>query len=298
MTCRTAVLITCHNRKPKTLACLDALFNQVIPSDLAIDVYLVDDGSTDGTAEAVQQTYPQVKILLGDGTLYWNRGMHKAFAEALQHDYDYYLWLNDDTLLYPDALSCLWKTSHNLAKQGHEKAIIVGSTHHPDTGKLTYGGVVRSTWWHPFKYRLVEPSTDPQPAETLNGNCVLIPRAVVQILGNLDPAFSHSIGDTDYGLRAHRQGCSVWVAPGYAGKCQTNPPQGHPWHDPKFTLKQRWQAVTDKKGLPPKESKVFCQRHAGWLWLFYWLLPYIRLVLVSVLSGTRVRGEKGEVYEN
>ncbi len=295
MTCRTAVLITCHNRKPKTLACLDALFNQVIPSDLAIDVYLVDDGSTDGTTEAVQQTYPQVKILPGDGTLYWNRGMHKAFAEALQYDYDYYLWLNDDTLLYPEALSCLWQTSHNLAKQGHDQAIIVGSTRHPDTGKLTYGGVVRSTWWHPFKYRLVEPTTEPQLAETLNGNCVLIPRVVVQILGNLDPTFSHSIGDTDYGLRSQRQGCSVWVAPGYAGKCQTNPPQGHPWHDPKFTLKQRWQAVTDKKGLPPRESKVFCQRHAGWLWMFYWLLPYIRLVLVSVLSGTRVREEKGEV---
>ena len=295
MTCRTAILITCHNRKPKTLACLEALFNQAIPNDSTIDVYLVDDGSTDGTTKAVQQTYPQVKILPGDGTLYWNLGMHKAFAEALQHDYDYYLWLNDDTLLYPEALSCLWQTSHNLAKQGHDKAIIVGSTHHPDTGELTYGGFGRSIWWHPFKYRLVEPGTEPKPADTLNGNCVLIPRAVVQILGNLDPAFSHSIGDTDYGLRSQRQGCSVWVAPGYAGKCQTNPPQGHPWHDPKFTLKQRWQAVTDKKGLPPRESKVFCQRHAGWLWLFYWLLPYVRLVVVSVLPKIREREKKSKL---
>jgi len=256
---------------------------------LTIDVYLVDDGSTDGTTEAVQQTYPQVKILPGDGTLYWNRGMHKAFAEALQHDYDYYLWLNDDTLLYPEALSCLWQTSHNLAKQEHDKAIIVGSTHHPDTGKLTYGGVVRKTWWHPFKYRLVEPGTEPKSAETFYGNCVLIPRTVVQILGNLDPTFSHSIGDTDYGLRSQRQGCSVWVASGYAGKCQTNPPQGNPWHDPGFTLKQRWQAVTDKKGLPPRESKVFCQRHAGWLWLFYWLLPYIRLGLVSLFPKAKAK---------
>jgi len=279
---RTAVLMTCHNRKLKTIACLDALFNQVLPPEVAFDVYLVDDGSTDGTAEAVQQSYPQVKILPGDGSLYWNQGMRKALAEAMKYDYDYYLWLNDDTLLYPDTLSCLWQTSHNLAKQGHEKAIIVGSTHHPDTGKLTYGGVVRSTRWHPFKYRKLEPSREPQQAETLNGNCVLIPRVVVQILGNLDPAFSHSIGDIDYGLRSQRQGCSVWVAPGYAGKCQTNPPQGHPWFDPQFTLSQRWQAVTHPKGLPPKESRIFCQRHAGWLWLFYWVLPYIRLVVSSV----------------
>ncbi|MEQ9358332.1 glycosyltransferase family 2 protein [Coleofasciculus chthonoplastes] len=279
---RTAVLMTCHNRKQKTLACLDALFNQVIPPQVVLDVYLVDDGSTDGTAEAIHQSYPHVKIIQGDGNLYWNQGMRKAFAEAMKYDYDYYIWLNDDTLLYPDALSSLWTTSHNLAKQGHDKAIIVGSAHHPDTGKLTYGGVVRNTRWHPFKYRKLEPSRKPQQAETLNGNCVLIPRIVVQILGNLDPAFSHSIGDTDYGLRAQRQGCSVWVAPGYAGKCQTNPPQGHPWFDPQFTLRQRWQAVTHPKGLPPKESRVFCQRHAGWLWIFYWVLPYIRLVVSSV----------------
>jgi GT2 family glycosyltransferase len=80
---RTAVLITCHNRKPKTLACLAALFNQELSPEVTIDVYLVDDGSTDGTAEAVHQAYPQVKILQGDGSLFWNRGMRKAFAEAL-----------------------------------------------------------------------------------------------------------------------------------------------------------------------------------------------------------------------
>jgi len=284
---QTAVLITCHNRKPKTLACLGALFNQRLPPEVTLDVYLVDDGSTDGTTEAVQQTYPQVKILPGDGTLYWNRGMHKAFAEALKQDYDYYLWLNDDTLLYPDAIACLLTTSHNLATQGKERGIIIGSMVHPETEELTYGGLTRKSWWHPFKYRLVEPGKEPQPADTMNGNCVLIPRLVVQVVGNLDPAFTHSIGDIDYGLRAQRQGCRVWVAPGYQGRCQTNPPQEHPWLAPELTLKQRWQKANQVKGFPPAESKVFCQRHASRLWFFYWLLPYIRLISISVLASSK-----------
>jgi GT2 family glycosyltransferase len=279
---RTAVLITCHNRKPKTLACLAALFNQELPPDLTIDVYLVDDGSTDRTAEEVHQAYPQVKILQGDGSLFWNGGMRKAFAEALKQDYDYYLWLNDDTFLYPEAIASLLTTSHHLAAQGNERAIVVGSMCHPETGELTYGGLARSSWWHPFKYRLVEPGTEAKPAETMHGNCVLIPRTVVQAIGNLDPAFTHSIGDIDYGLRAQRQGCSVWVAPGYAGKCQTNPPQAHAWHAPDLTLQQRLQKANQTKGFPPSESKVFCQRHAGLLWPFYWGLPYLRLVLISV----------------
>jgi len=112
---RIAVLITCHNRKPKTLACLTALFNQTPPSSATTDVYLVDDGSTDGTAEEVHQAYPQVKILQGDGSLFWNGGMRKAFSEALKYDYDYYLWLNDDTILYPEAIASLLTTSHHIA---------------------------------------------------------------------------------------------------------------------------------------------------------------------------------------
>ncbi|MEQ9000324.1 MAG: glycosyltransferase family 2 protein [Coleofasciculus sp. B1-GNL1-01] len=282
---RTAILITCHNRKPKTLACLDALFNQVLPAEVILDVYLVDDGSTDGTTEAVRQTYPQVKILPGDGNLYWNRGMHKAFAEALKHDYDYYLWLNDDTVLYPEAIASLLTTSHHLAAQGEDKAIVVGSMAHPETGKLTYGGLARNSWWHPFKYKLVEPGKDPQPVDTMNGNCVLIPRSVVQAVGNLNPAFTHSIGDIDYGLRAQQQGCTVWVAPGYTGKCQTNPPQAHAWLAPELTLRQRWQKANQIKGFPPAESKVFCQRHANRLWFFFWILPYVRLVSISIFGA-------------
>ena len=146
---RLAVLLTCYNRKPKTLACLAALFSQGLPSEVKMEVYLVDDGSTDGTTEAVEQAYPQVKILPGDGSLFWNGGMRMAFAEAMKEDYDYYLWLNDDTLLYPDALSNLLSTSHQLISQGETHSIIVGSTQDPDNNEHTYGGIRQERWWHP-----------------------------------------------------------------------------------------------------------------------------------------------------
>ncbi|WP_333410708.1 hypothetical protein [Microcoleus sp. LAD1_D5] len=45
---RIAVLLTCFNRKQKTLACLEALFNQTLPADTSLTTYLVDDASTDG----------------------------------------------------------------------------------------------------------------------------------------------------------------------------------------------------------------------------------------------------------
>ena len=52
---KIATLLTCHNRKEKTLKCLNSITAQHIPKQVGkIDVFLVDDGSTDGTSEAVK----------------------------------------------------------------------------------------------------------------------------------------------------------------------------------------------------------------------------------------------------
>ena len=79
---RIAVLLTCHNRSEKTTACLHSLFQCYLPSDFVLDVFLVDDGSTDGTAELVTEKFPKVIIIHGDGNLFWNRGMHLAWSYA------------------------------------------------------------------------------------------------------------------------------------------------------------------------------------------------------------------------
>ena len=284
-----AVLMTCHNRKLKTLATLESLFKQILTSEIALNTYLVDDGSTDGTAEAVQQTYPQVKIFSGDGNLFWNGGMRWAFSEAMKHDPDYYLWLNDDTVIYSKTISVLLETSHKLSEKGETKAIIGGSTCDPETGQTTYGGVVRNNALHPFRYGILEPTKDPQMCDTMHGNCVLIPRSVVQIVGNLDPAFVHYIGDWDYGLRARQKGCTVWIAPGYLGTCSLNPQVTKMAAE---NLSEGLDKMSKPKGLsfkdttlqPAQEWKVFAQRHGGLLWPIYWLLPYRRLVWLSVLS--------------
>ncbi len=286
---RLAVLLTCYNRKPKTLASLQALFNQELNAEVRIDVYLVDDGSTDGTATAVSQAYPQVKILQGNGSLFWNGGMRQAFAEALQQDYDYYLWLNDDTILYPNALSTLLETFQALRVQGEQRALIAGSTCDPDTKALTYGGVVRRSRWRPIKFDLVKPGEHAQPCDTVNGNCVLIPRAVAQVVGNLDPAFTHYAGDYDYGLRAQKQGCTVWVAPGYVGTCSQNYQPGSKDNSP-VNPGESFKKISQPKGLsvreqilhPLEEWKIFAQRHAGFLWPIYWLIPYRRLLWTSL----------------
>ncbi len=67
LTKQIAVLITCFNRRELTLRCLRSLFAQRTPDGYALNVFLTDDGCSDGTGDAVRRVFPQVAVLAGDG---------------------------------------------------------------------------------------------------------------------------------------------------------------------------------------------------------------------------------------
>ena len=281
---RIAALLTTYDRKATTLASLARLFAQDVTAE--ITVFLVDDNSPDGTAEAVRAEFPRVRVLLGHGNLFWCGGMRCAFDAALKEEFDFYLWLNDDTVLEVDAVRRLIEANHSLPGDRSQHAIMVGSTRDPETGAHTYGGVVRSSRFHPNKYRLLAPGETPRPCETMNGNCVLIPRTVVSRARNLSPEFRHGMGDFDYGLRARKAGCSVWVAPGYVGVCARNSLQGG-FEDSRLHVESRWRHMMTDKGLPPREYLVYMRRHGGPLWPLFWMMPYVRVILSSVFASRR-----------
>ena len=279
---RVSVLITCHNRKAKTLACLEALFKNPLPERCLLEVFLLDDGGVDGTERAVRENYPQVNIIRGNGNLYWNGGMRVAFAAAMERVFDYYLWLNDDTLLYPTALGSLIATSDELQSKLGKSVIVVGSTQDAIDGRLTYGGVVRPSKWKTLLFELVVPGEVPIECETMNGNCVLVPHAIAKEVGNLDKAFVHAMGDQDYGLRAQRAGFSVWVMPGFAGSCSHNSVTGS-FNDASLPVVVRLRRMSQPKGLPLSSWQVFTQRYAGFFWPIYWLWPYARVISKGLL---------------
>lgn len=273
---RIAVLMTCHNRMPTTVACLKALKAQSI-GDTSIHVYLVDDGSTDKTASEVRQAFPEIRILLGDGSLYWCGGTEVAFETALKENFDVYMWLNDDTVLTDRALPRLIEVYRECAAL-NPAVIVVGSTFDPDTGAMSYGGwrrVAGRSWGLTNSWKKISP--DPHTVvecDTINGNCVLISREVTQSIGTLDRRFRQGLGDLDYGLRAKTAGCQVFIAPGFYGACRRNSGAGS-WTDPNLTRYQRWRQLLGPKGLPPRAWGAFVSRHKGPLWPLAWISPYI-----------------------
>lgn len=264
-----AVLITVFNRKNTTLRCLARLYNQLPLDGFDVDVYLTDDGCTDGTPEAVASLFPKVNVIHGKGDLYWNRGMWTAWNTAVETKcYNYYLWINDDTFVYDNMLATLLI----VANKTGDEAIIVGATQATDHSCLTYGGRIRSG-------EIPQPNGDIMPVDFFNGNIVLVPQKVYAVLGNLDYYFTHSKGDFDYGMRANKAGIKIYQAGCVLGECD-NHQVIDKWCNPSVPLVLRWRMMHRPNGMPPKETFHLERRHYGLVKAcFHYFTIYVRCLM-------------------
>lgn len=275
---RVCILLTCFNRKEKTLACFAAIQANLQSSNMDLTAVVVDDGSTDGTAEAVCAKYPWAQVERTVGNLYWCRGMHDAFQIATRSSPDFYVWLNDDTILQTDALTRLVAIEQSLRAASSKPVLVVGSTVDHTTGEVTYGGSIRLSSLKRMRFARIQPTDAAQRCDAMNGNLVLVSKEAAELVGNLDPVFEHAMGDTDYALRANKLGVTVWLAPGIYGTCSNNDVAGT-YMDSGIPLRRRWALMMHRKGLPWRSWLALTRRHAGPAWPIYFFWPYLSLVL-------------------
>lgn len=269
-----AVLMACHNRREKTLKCIEKLLEANLKAGVRLSLFVCDDGSTDGTSRAVLEAFPSAEIIRADGSLFWNRAMRMSFSRAMLVGFDYYFWLNDDTYLFEDSL-CSFLEAVRFSGEG--KAIVVGAICDPDNGGITYGGLRRpSPRLRPFLSRLVEPSGVPQEVDVMNGNAVFIPAEAATLVGNLDYVFEHGMGDTDYSMRARSVGVRLLTTSKYVGSCSRNTQSGT-HEDKSMGLRKRFEFIFSKKGLPLKTWLTMCVRHGGVLWPIHFIWGYTKL---------------------
>ena len=168
--------------------------------------------------------------------------------------------------------------THKALSQRREVAsIVVASTRDPTTGEFTYEGYRRTSDFNPLSLRLVSPEEGPIRCDTMRGNCVLIPREVADVVGNIDPEYRHRWGDVDYGLRAQDKKCQVWIGPGFLADCEGNP-NADGWRNKELPLKQRYNELHSLKGLGKKDWFRFIHIHGGMFWPFIWVRPYLRII--------------------
>jgi len=290
---KIVTLTSVRNRIDHTLTALSDLHEQALPLDVSLAHVIVDDGSTDGTGEAVRRDFPDVEIVAGDGQLYWAGGMRFGWVKCVSRKgIDYLFVYNDDVRLEPDAISCLLEA----AASQNEPHVVVGSFLSMNGQETTYGGRWRSSRWHPLKFaKIVEPNGTLQEADTLNMNGALISRSALSKVGFLSDYFVHAAADFEYGLKLRKADGKVIVAGQHIGRCDLNPASIIlPEHSEK--LADSLRQLFDKKREPLRQRLKYYYHHGGWLWPVFVIAPYLTILFRHLHKqfrrSNRVSGKK------
>jgi len=278
-----AVLLTCHNRKDKTISCLRSLFEAERPVGFELETFLVDDGSTDGTGDEVKKEFPQVNIIKGNGNLFWAGGMRLAWEIASKTKaFDFYLWLNDDTLLDEFAIEELLNCYSAIKNESNNESIIVGACRESnDSNIFSYGGRNEEC--------PVIPNGKIQECKYINGNVVLVSKEIFRKLGSLSPEYTHSIGDFDYGLRAISLRIKCYTTSRFVAVCPQN--KSFAWRNPETPLMERIKLLHSPKGLNLKEYIIFRKKYWGWKWIIFAIKAYLKVLNPNLYSKLKSKGD-------
>ena len=229
---RIAVIITCFNRRSKTLSCLSTLYkaldqyNDSHKVQISLSIYLTDDGCTDGTQEAVLNEFNDrdINIIKGNGNLYWAGGMRKAWKAAIdtKNNWDYFLLLNDDTDLLPNLFEELFDSCDYSMQHYGKVGIVSGVTSaKSDNSKITYGGDVWVNRWTARQKRVI-PQGEPVLVDLTNANILLVHNSVVKMMGIFYKGFRHGNADYDYSNHARKNGFPVLITGNVCGRCDND----------------------------------------------------------------------------
>ena len=255
---KIAALACCYNRKVKTSLFLESLSSQFIPQGYSLDIYLLDDQSSDGTVDYVKRNFPHVIIVEGSGSLYWAGGMRTVWGHASKREnYDFYILLNDDVKLLDNSIARLLD-SHKQSQA--DQNIIIGTVRDEKTLALTYGGHKIKSRLTGYTTEIVPADNDIRPCDLGNANIMLVDKETVGKIGILSDEYIHGLADYDYTLTATRNGVSVWVAPGYYGYCEND--HGKTWLPRDASFKKRLAYLYSPTGLAYKE-------YLHYVWKFY-----------------------------
>lgn len=218
-----SVIIVNFNTRQLLLDCLHSVEENHIA--MPIEIWVVDNASTDGSVAAVQASYPQVHLIANDTNLGFARANNQALTKAAG---DILLLLNPDTRVQPGAFTALDQAFESDAAIG----VVGPQLINPDRSIQPSCGRFASAWtefqFQSFLFKLI-PSSFPLGAvihplqqgqyksqhevDWVSGACLAIRKEVVERIGLLDETFFMYAEDMEWCWRVRQAGYKVCYQP-------------------------------------------------------------------------------------
>lgn len=219
---KVEIVTPVHNRRETTLQCLRSLA-RIDKTDLETHIFVVDDGSSDGTSEAIKREFPDVQIIRGDGTLFYCGGTNRGIEAALEKNPDFVLTINDDAVFHEKFLQHLIETARTNPRSIVGALLLLWSEPHRVFQVDFKWNTLAGGWLQPKSMTAFDFPKTAFEVEGMAGNCVLFPAAAIRECGLMDAEkFPHNWGDIQYVVRMRKNGWRLLVEPKSYVWCEPN----------------------------------------------------------------------------
>jgi GT2 family glycosyltransferase len=220
-----SVVIPTRDTRALVLRCLKSLERGGVPD---LDVVVVDDGGSDGSAEAIAIRFPRVRVLRNPRSLGFTKSANKGLKAA---EGSVVLLLNSDTEVAGGGLGVLLEGLGSRPRMG----IAGASLYYPDGSPQWSSGPEPTPLWllalasgfPPLLRRLpgyirwrrwlertaAGGGTEPRQVTWVTGAAMALRRHVLDEVGLLDERFQVYGQDLELCLRARDRGWEVWLIP-------------------------------------------------------------------------------------
>lgn len=219
---KVALVAPVHNRRETTLQALQSLA-RIKTEGLDVRIFIVDDGSIDGTAEAIRNRYPEVVLITGDGSLHYAAGTNRGIEKALEWNADFVVAMNDDAIFHEKFLVRLIGTARSNPRSIIGALLLLWDEPHRVFQIDPKWNTSAGGWTFTDDLTKFALPTDPFKVECIVGNCVLFPAEAIREIGLMDEHhFPHGWGDAQYTVKMKKAGWQLLVDPNAFVWCEPN----------------------------------------------------------------------------
>lgn len=205
MSAKVTVVLLIWNGWHHTSLCLSSLEQLDYPN---FNVVVIDNGSTDGSAARIRDTFPWAKVMENGKNLGFAGGCNAGIRCAQQQGSDYIWLLNNDTTVDPGALRAMVEKAQTNPTIGAVGSVIYFMDE--PTRLQCWGGGYVNFWLGKSGHYLKEVADD--KIEFITGCSLLLSRAAVDEIGALDEGFFMYWEDVDICFRLRHAGWLLAVA--------------------------------------------------------------------------------------